>query len=61
MSHCTRGERRTDSLLDGKRRHVFCGFTDGEYEVPDNCDASESQETIALSGQQHSSCSCLNS
>ena len=60
-SRRAREERRTISLLDGKWRHVFCGFTDGEYEVPDNCDAPESQDqAIALSGQQHSRCSCLN-
>ena len=38
----------------------YCGFMDGEYDVLDNCAAPESHQTIALSGQQHSRCSCLN-
>ena len=50
-------DRRETRDYYGPRYRAFRGFTDGEYEVPDNCDAP-GKDAIALSGQQHSNCSC---
>lgn len=49
-----------DCLIHGKRCHVFGGSMDGDYKIPDFCDAQQRPitEMITLSGKWHSRCSC---